>query len=410
MEKPFLGMCGHLFDEAVLKKYSKCPLDQRSLADAIPLPGLRDRISHHSIGQKIAEDSYEKKVKEPEFGTIQATKEKVIKNVHLDDIHGLILSGKNIISGSKDNMLRMWDLEGKYIQPLRPYISSQKKGYEYWVTALSPLSNGLFASGTRNGDISIWDETGEELVAMKYNPSQRSMNGYTCKDRNKQRINCITEYSQSQNSLLFYTGTAKFIQLWDSDKRGIIWYHQASQNDWVYCIEVLENNNLIVVIGPDLEVWDMSDFASPKRSKVVDGLSFSGGSQRPHISSILRLPTKKEHLAAAFFDGSVRIVDLTSQKTVIQYAEHEKRVWSVIDVGMNLLASGADDKTIKIWDVRQKHSVCTLGGNPGRVSSLLKIGEGRFISGSCPDDLKTSKDKASFTFWNLISRNTNCNK
>jgi len=66
-----------------------------------------------------------------------------------------------------------------------------------------------------------------------------------------------------------------------------------------------------------------------------------------------------------------------------------------------ILASSADDKTIKIWDIRMKRSAMTITGNPGRVSSLIRLSETILISGSCPDKVFKSKEKASITFWDI---------
>jgi WD40 repeat protein len=72
-----------------------------------------------------------------------------------------------------------------------------------------------------------------------------------------------------------------------------------------------------------------------------------------------------------------------------------------MNLSPQILASSADDRTIKIWDVRQPSSTLTIAGNPGRVSSLLRLSETILISGSCPDDVFASEEKASITFWDI---------
>jgi len=73
----------------------------------------------------------------------------------------------------------------------------------------------------------------------------------------------------------------------------------------------------------------------------------------------------------------------------------------VIELSPHLIASSADDKTIKLWDLRQRASIATLRDNIGRVSCLLKINEEQFISASCPDDISQSSQRANIDFWPL---------
>jgi WD40 repeat protein len=123
--------------------------------------------------------------------------------------------------------------------------------------------------------------------------------------------------------------------------------------------------------------------------------------QRPHISAITMLRSSPNTLASALFDGTVQLVDFQSQKIKQVFDAHKGRVWSVVELKPELIASSGDDKAIKIWDCRQKKSICTLNDNPGRVSSLLKIDEDQFISGSCPSDPFASKEKAEIKIWDI---------
>jgi len=324
---------------------------------------------------------------------------KIIRNAHDDDIHGFVSTAPGFfVSGSKDNSLKMWTINGDFVQHLETEAS--KRGYKYWVTALSAFSKGLWASGTRDGQITIWDVEGNVQSTLRYNPSRGAKNRYQCKERNKTRINCITELDASEESVTFYTGTPKYIQLWDGLSGKFLRGYKASENDWVYCIEVLEKQHLLVVIGSDLEYWKMHSF-HPKKQSLIQESRHRAHRQRPHISAIKRLEHDRNQLASALFDGSVKLIDIIAQRLLRDYREHRGRVWSVENVRPQLFASSADDKTIKIWDVRQHQSVLSIGKNPGRVSSLLRLSDTSLISGSCPDDVMASQEKASMTFWDI---------
>ena len=91
------------------------------------------------------------------------------------------------------------------------------------------------------------------------------------------------------------------------------------------------------------------------------------------------------------------MVDIETGKLFRRYSEHQGRAWHVIELQPFLLASGADDRLVKIWDSRSKKSALTLGNHPGRVSQLLSINNTTFIAASCPDNVRESVNKAEFT-------------
>ncbi len=317
----------------------------------------------------------------------------LLKNAHQDDIHGLLGVAPGIFaSGSKDNTVKLWDVNKKTQQTL----TSQEKGYKYWVTSMGKLSDETFASGTRDGAITIWELNGKERLSFTYHPSKSTKDQTICKDRNKQRINCISRNVFGEANT-FFTGTPRFIQLWDATTGKIEKYWQAHANDWVYCIEPLSADSFICVIGARMDVWSDLDAKNPKTTPLLAEKRTQ--KQRPHISAIVRLESNRDLLACALFDGSVRVTNLEARTVVNTYNEHKNRVWSVIELTPQLIASSADDRTIKLWDLRQKKSIVTLTGSPGRVSALLKIDDHQFISGSCPDKVFESEEKASIAFW-----------
>ena len=329
-------------------------------------------------------------------------------NGHDDDIHGFaLISPERFVSGSKDNTLKMWDIEGNFLERLIPQFAQKEahRGYRYWITALTRLSDYTWASATRDGFISFWDVDGNELYSTSYTPSQAVVDQTICKDRNKSRINCMVPVLNEEPGRYLYAGSPRFLHQWDTQTQQLISSDQASANDWVYCIEVLENQDLLVVIGSDLEHWNMNSAERERspliREEVFDRRRGQKSRQRPHISAITRLESNRALLASALFDGSVKVVDIERRSLVKKYEEHVGRVWSVINMTDTTFATSADDRTIKIWDVRQQNSVSTILAGSGRVSSLLKISPEVFISGSCPDNPHASREKGSISFWDI---------
>lgn len=424
MDDPVINICSHLFDRKVLDCISNCPLDKSPLNidTCFPLTNelgkaiteWKTRYTSQSLLDKwnlqkssdplSSLDLVERKVSEievieiPSKNLISPTHK--ITNAHTDDIHGIISSKDGFITGSKDTSVKMWNTQGELLTTIKFHNSY---GYKSWITALHRFSNNLWAYGTRDGNIFILNQKGEKIRNMANTTSQTTQNSYTCKTRNKTRINCITETFSDDKTTQFYVGTPKFVQLWDGAKQTKISSYSVDANDWVYCIETIEKR-LAVVYGSTLQLWEMGDKQSGRPIRrdnmIVAPPKQSPKDNREHISSIVKLH-QSTMLACAVFDGTLRVVDLSSQKTVLRFNEHQGRVWSVVKIKDDLVVSSGDDRTIKVWDLRAPNSIRTIVGGAGRVSSLFVLNEDTLLSGSCPDNVFDCNEKANITFWDL---------
>lgn len=348
------------------------------------------------LGKEMSSLRIEEKKENTQNLSLQ--RNKLFYLVHRDDIHGIIKIAQNrFISGSKDGALISWKYdEEKNLE--KQIIKKGQLNYKFWITALADLQDGLFAYGTRDGKINFCnyqDIKNEPTVReIKYSPKIKNIS----KDRNKRRINCITAVP---NSEYFYTGTPCFIQRWSYLTGKMIEYIKAHDNDWVYCIDILKNKKLLVVIGSDLEIWETTLHS---RDSLIKEENSKYKKQRPHISSITTLDADQNQVVSALFDGSIKVVDINAQKVFKDYKEHIGRVWSVVKINDNNFASSADDKVIKIWDIRQPKAVFSSEKSNGRVSCLMLLSDDILVSGSCPDRADDSKEKGTFSFWEIRKR------
>jgi E3 ubiquitin-protein ligase RFWD2 len=67
----------------------------------------------------------------------------------------------------------------------------------------------------------------------------------------------------------------------------------------------------------------------------------------------------QQHIAASDYEGIVSVWDVEKQRTIIDFEEHEKRIWTVdySRVDSKMLVSGSDDYLVKIWSTDQANSV-----------------------------------------------------
>lgn len=99
-------------------------------------------------------------------------------------------------------------------------------------------------------------------------------------------------------------------------------------------------------------------------------------STRSKLSCLSWNKYDKNRIASSDYDGIVTVWDVSTQQSVMEYEEHEKRAWSVdfSRTEPSMLVSGSDDCKVKIWCTNQEASVlnidmkaniCCVKYNPG---------------------------------------------
>ncbi|KAL6986369.1 hypothetical protein U1Q18_019737 [Sarracenia purpurea var. burkii] len=70
----------------------------------------------------------------------------------------------------------------------------------------------------------------------------------------------------------------------------------------------------------------------------------------------------RNYLASTDYDGIVKLWDAGTGQAFSQYIEHNKRAWSVdfSQVDPTKIASGSDDCSVKLWNINERNSTCTI--------------------------------------------------
>lgn len=319
-----------------------------------------------------------------------------IKNAHLDDIHGLIKLGHDsIVSGSKDSTVRIWNVQDRSHEEIGP----GKRGYASWITSLANLDDNHFAFGSRDGYLTIVDRTGDVLSSLKSSRTASSNSG--CKERNEERINCISAPSSDDIPSYLYVGKPQYLEIYDRTKQTFVRSIKAHIKDWVYAILPFNAQKVVVAVGSQLELWKMGN-TSHSCDVLIPRLNFSEKSPyKPFITHLCPLKDQPGTMAVAYFDGDFKIYSMESQTEKTFSDAHKGRIWSCLSFDANLLLTSADDKMVCLWDLRMKKTIAKITQFPGRVSSLLGLDERMFATASCPDDVFTSQNKAEIQFFDL---------
>lgn len=330
---------------------------------------------------------------------------RMVTNVHQDDIHTITrLGDETLITGSKDGSLKKWSPD---LDLVRVIYDPQRINYESWITATTKINDNYWLSGTRDGFIHFWNNSGTHCEELRIPVD--SSHVAKSKQRNLNRIHCLHSFETQTERPLFLVGRTSQVSINTYVNPSCIHTIQTSENDWVYALQPIDDSTLLIATGCALDLVQKVDGEGWARTKSVirepQGKQKKIGNERPYISAITPMEAELNY-GISLFDGSVRIVDLVSNKTIYKKTEHEHRVWTIETLSANVFASCGDEGFIKLWDSRlNTGSVATIKDNEkfkARVSVLKITKEYQLLSGSCPDNLE---ETARLSQWDLRATN-----
>ena len=104
-------------------------------------------------------------------------------------------------------------------------------------------------------------------------------------------------------------------------------------------------------------------------------------------------------LASGHDDKTIRLWDLKTKKVLCTFTGHSQAVRSVtFSPDQKILATASDDKTIKLWNINTLQEICTLFGHTSAVKSVAFSSDGQLLASGSWDktvkiwDAKTGKE------------------
>ena len=154
---------------------------------------------------------------------------------HSDDIHALEwLSPGKFISGSKDNLVKIWNINEQ--GNVNEELTFRESGdYSSWITALSVGKASEAFYGTRDGLLG-------QVVDGEFSEHPLHSRGFKtsiCKNRNKTRVTTLYHMANAPDvavnpvSDLLLIGTQKSILCWNPTTNRLSWKQDLHVNDWV---------------------------------------------------------------------------------------------------------------------------------------------------------------------------------
>lgn len=259
--------------------------------------------------------------------------------------------GKTIISGSRDNTIKIWDKEtGKCLKTLTGHTDQINS------VVLTPDGKEII-SGSDDGTIRVWDiETG--LAQIRSVIGVRDVFSVDISNDGKTII-AGTRKTNGDNEVIILDKDAKIAN------HGFIGHSQQ-----ITCVKFSHDGKKIFSTSEDctFSVWDVASGNSIERRYLNHGINY-----------ILESKDGKSLITA---DGgnNVRIWPKDMDKFKKVFVGHLGPVYSVCEsANPKFIISGSNDGTVKVWDKDSGECLKTLKGHNNDVYSVLELSDKKTI-------------------------------
>jgi WD40 repeat protein len=272
--------------------------------------------------------------------------------------------GKQVISASSDNTLKVWNLvTGEEQFTLTGHSNSVR------AVAVTPDGKQVISASSDN-TLKVWNlVTGEE---------QFTLTGHSG------RVNAVAVTPDGKQ--VISSSDDKTLKIWNlvtGEEQFTLTGHSSS----VSAVAVTPDGKQVISASYDntLKVWNLT---TGKEQFTLTGHSH-------WINAVAVTPDGKQVISGSL-DKTLKIWNLTTEKKLFTLTGHSKLVNAVaITPDSKWAISGSNDNTLKIWDLTTGKNLFTLTGHSQLVNTVVITPDGsRAISGSNDNTLK---------IWNLTT-------
>jgi WD40 repeat protein len=241
-------------------------------------------------------------------------------NAHKSAIWSMIkLSNDNIVSGSSDKMIKIWDILSGMSEP-----TIKLRGHKATVFCLGEIEKNKLLSGSEDRTIKLWDLEQKKCIMSLDDP-------------NGSKINCL--HILPDPGFIITGGDDNLLKIWNiySDYvPNTLVGHECT----IWSIASISDDDTQIASGSSdntIKIWDL---ISLKCRFTLEG-------HENTISSLKLL--NNGYLISSSWDKLINIWNLNTRNCIVSIKGHNNIVWDVIQLSDGDLASCSSDTKIIVW-------------------------------------------------------------
>lgn len=156
-----------------------------------------------------------------------------------------------------------------------------------------------------------------------------------------------------------------------------------------------------VTIAPNGEYFISAGDSELKAWSIESGEElFSIRCDRSDVTDLI-ITSDGRFVVAAFREGVIQVFSLKNKQKVITLSGHSGAVLGVAEIAQNYLISASTDKTLKLWDLTQGAAVDTLSAEVGSFTGVAVLPDERVVSACGSSFPSLSRKHHVIKIWDL---------